>query len=169
MAIAFGIAVAGYISLTSIILVDLLGLDKLTNAFGLLILFRGAATIVGSPMAGALYDATQTYSIPFFVAGGLFGLSAIFSFAAPAMKRFRKQEEAPVHVEVLTPIDEEPSEDLADDDQPITMVPKIVQTAPSPSTEQPPPTSNTISNDERKQKPAANGNSKEISQMESVL
>ncbi|EDS37193.1 monocarboxylate transporter 3 [Culex quinquefasciatus] len=137
MAIAFGIAVAGYISLTSIILVDLLGLDKLTNAFGLLILFRGAATIVGSPLAGALYDATQTYSIPFFVAGGMFGLSAIFSFAAPAMKRFRKPEEAPVHVEVLTPIDEEPSEDLADDDQPITMVPKIVQTAPSPSTEQP--------------------------------
>ncbi|XP_065084865.1 uncharacterized protein LOC135707064 isoform X2 [Ochlerotatus camptorhynchus] len=170
MAIAFGIAVAGYISLTSIILVDLLGLDKLTNAFGLLILFRGAATIVGSPLAGALYDATKTYSIPFFVAGGLFGLSAIFSFAAPAMKRFRKQEEAPVHVEVLTPIDEEPSEDLADDDQPITMVPKIVQTAPSPSTEQPPITSNTINNDQRKQKQAAtNGNSKEISQMESVL
>uniref|UniRef100_A0A1Q3FM91 Putative monocarboxylate transporter n=1 Tax=Culex tarsalis TaxID=7177 RepID=A0A1Q3FM91_CULTA len=161
MAIAFGIAVAGYISLTSIILVDLLGLDKLTNAFGLLILFRGAATIVGSPLAGALYDATQTYSIPFFVAGGLFGLSAIFSFAAPAMKRFRKTEEAPVHVEVLTPIDEEPSEDLADDDQPITMVPKIVQTAPSPSTEQPTITVNGSGN----HKDA----SKEVPQMESVL
>ncbi|XP_055634372.1 monocarboxylate transporter 3-like isoform X3 [Toxorhynchites rutilus septentrionalis] len=164
MAIAFGIAVAGYISLTSIILVDLLGLDKLTNAFGLLILFRGAATIVGSPLAGALYDATQTYSVPFYVAGGLFGLSAIFSFAAPAMKKYRKQEEAPVHVEVLTPIDEEPSEDLADDDQPITIVPKIVQTAPSPSTEQP-VTANS--------KHPSNGNTKdgdkEISQMESVL
>uniref|UniRef100_A0A2M4CTS0 Putative monocarboxylate transporter n=1 Tax=Anopheles darlingi TaxID=43151 RepID=A0A2M4CTS0_ANODA len=175
MAIAFGIAIAGYISLTSIILVDLLGLDKLTNAFGLLILFRGAATIVGSPLAGALYDATQSYSIPFFVAGGLFALSAITSFAAPAMQRFRKQTHAPVHVEVLTPIDEEPSEDLADDDQPITMVPKIIQTAPSPSTEQP-VTSNitstsTISNDDRKH---ANGGSvkdmnKEVSQMESVV
>ncbi|XP_050087742.1 uncharacterized protein LOC126572455 isoform X2 [Anopheles aquasalis] len=175
MAIAFGIAIAGYISLTSIILVDLLGLDKLTNAFGLLILFRGAATIVGSPLAGALYDATQSYSIPFFVAGGLFALSAITSFAAPAMQRFRKQTHAPVHVEVLTPIDEEPSEDLADDDQPITMVPKIIQTAPSPSTEQP-VTSNitstsTISNDDRKH---TNGNSakdmnKEVSQMESVV
>ncbi|XP_035796024.1 uncharacterized protein LOC118468863 isoform X2 [Anopheles albimanus] len=175
MAIAFGIAIAGYISLTSIILVDLLGLDKLTNAFGLLILFRGAATIVGSPLAGALYDATQSYSIPFFVAGGLFALSAITSFAAPAMQRFRKQTHAPVHVEVLTPIDEEPSEDLADDDQPITMVPKIIQTAPSPSTEQP-VTSNitstsTISNDDRNH---ANGGSakdmnKEVSQMESVV
>lgn len=77
---------AGYISLTSIILVDLLGLDKLTNAFGLLILFRGAAAIVGTPMAGAIKNATGSYDIPFFVAGGLFGLSAIFSFMAPMMK-----------------------------------------------------------------------------------
>jgi hypothetical protein len=61
----------------------LLGLDKLTNAFGLLILFRGAAAIVGSPMAGAIYDATQSYAIPFFVAGAMFGVSAIFSFLAP--------------------------------------------------------------------------------------
>ncbi|KAF4524595.1 hypothetical protein B566_EDAN008550 [Ephemera danica] len=46
MSIFFGLAISGYISLTSIILVDLLGLDKLTNAFGLLILFRGAAAII---------------------------------------------------------------------------------------------------------------------------
>lgn len=60
---------AGYISLTSIILVDLLGLDKLTNAFGLLILFRGGAAIVGTPLAGALYDLTHSYDVPFYVAG----------------------------------------------------------------------------------------------------
>lgn len=78
---------AGYISLTSIILVDLLGLDKLTNAFGLLILFRGAAAIIGSPLAGAVYDATQSYSIPFFMAGFFFLVSTVTSFMAPAMKR----------------------------------------------------------------------------------
>lgn len=78
---------AGYISLTSIILVDLLGLDKLTNAFGLLILFRGAAAIIGSPLAGAVYDATQSYSIPFFMAGFFFFVSTVTSFMAPAMKR----------------------------------------------------------------------------------
>lgn len=66
---------------------DLLGLDKLTNAFGLLILFRGAAAIVGSPLAGAVYDATQSYSIPFFMAGFFFLVSTITSFMAPAMKR----------------------------------------------------------------------------------
>lgn len=78
---------AGYISLTSIILVDLLGLDRLTNAFGLLILFRGAAAIVGSPLAGAVFDATNSYDIPFFMAGGFFAISAATSFMAPLLKR----------------------------------------------------------------------------------
>ncbi|XP_063699919.1 monocarboxylate transporter 14-like [Culicoides brevitarsis] len=117
VAVVFGIAISGYISLTSIILVDLLGLDKLTNAFGLLILFRGAATIVGSPLAGGLYDATQSYAIPFFVAGGLFGLSAVFSFLAPLLKRCQKDSPVSIQIDdVLTPIEED-EEDA--DDQPI--------------------------------------------------
>ena len=53
----FGFFVATYISLTSIVLVDLLGLDKLTSAFGLLVLFRGLGSIIGTPLGGALYDA----------------------------------------------------------------------------------------------------------------
>ncbi|XP_031332551.1 monocarboxylate transporter 7 isoform X3 [Photinus pyralis] len=136
-AIFFGIAVSGYISLTSIILVDLLGLDKLTNAFGLLILFRGAATIVGSPMAGALYDATKSYSIPFYVAGGLFGVSALTSFIAPYLKKPAPQEPPAMIDDALTPIDEDEEEE----DGPITMgsnrnaIPSIVETASSPSTE----------------------------------
>lgn len=50
-------------------------------------------------------------------------------------------------MEQLTPIDEEPAEDN-DEDQPITMIPKIpkiMHTAPSPTTENPPPTSNVTS------------------------
>ncbi|KAM7355290.1 monocarboxylate transporter 14 [Cochliomyia hominivorax] len=133
MSIFFGIAISGYISLTSIILVDLLGLDKLTNAFGLLILFRGFAAIIGSPLAGAVYDATQSYDLPFYMAGGLFAISTVTSFLAPCLKKCSKSEESPVHVEALTPIDEEQGEDVEDEeDQPITIVPKIVKTLPSP-------------------------------------
>ena len=40
----------------SIVLVDLLGLDKLTSAFGLLTMFRGAASIVGPPIAGQYHN-----------------------------------------------------------------------------------------------------------------
>ncbi|CAH1953803.1 unnamed protein product [Acanthoscelides obtectus] len=137
MAIFFGFAISGYISLTSIILVDLLGLDKLTNAFGLLILFRGAAAIVGSPLAGAIYDATHSYDIPFYVAGAFFFVSAVTSFAAPGLKRWAPQEEAPMgEGDALAPIDEDDEED-----EPITMgqgghlVPRITETASSPVSE----------------------------------
>lgn len=43
---------APFISLTSIILCELLGIGKLTNAFGLLSMGRGIAGIIGPPMAG---------------------------------------------------------------------------------------------------------------------
>lgn len=88
MSISFGLAISGYISLTSIILVDLLGLDKLTNAFGLLILFRGAAAIIGSPLAGMLYVYSKSYNLPFFMGALFFLLSTITSFMAPLMKRW---------------------------------------------------------------------------------
>ncbi|EDV39554.1 uncharacterized protein Dana_GF10083 [Drosophila ananassae] len=137
MSIFFGLAISGYISLTSIILVDLLGLDKLTNAFGLLILFRGFAALIGTPLAGAIYDLTHTYDLPFYMAGALFAISTATSFLAPCLKRCSGSEETPVHVETLTPIDEEQGEDAEDDeDQPITIVPKIIKTLASPQQEE---------------------------------
>ena len=45
---------AAFASLRSILLVELLGLEKLTNAFGLLLLFQGFAALFGSPIAGCL-------------------------------------------------------------------------------------------------------------------
>jgi MFS-type transporter involved in bile tolerance (Atg22 family) len=79
-------------SLTSIILVDLLGLDKLTNAFGLLIMFRGAAAIFGAPMIGLIYDSTKSYTISFAAAGALFAVSAVCSFLAPVGRKFFSQK-----------------------------------------------------------------------------
>jgi hypothetical protein len=43
---------ACFASLRSILIVELMGLDKLTNAFGLLLLFQGVAAAIGSPIAG---------------------------------------------------------------------------------------------------------------------
>lgn len=48
----FGLACACLSALRSIIVVDLLGLDKLTNAFGIILLFQGCAAVIGSPLAG---------------------------------------------------------------------------------------------------------------------
>ena len=47
------VACAGvYISLKPIVLVDLLGLEKLSSAFGLALLFQGIGALAGPPLAG---------------------------------------------------------------------------------------------------------------------
>eukprot|EP00095_Tigriopus_kingsejongensis_P006332 maker-scaffold411_size179879-snap-gene-0.35 protein:Tk06332 transcript:maker-scaffold411_size179879-snap-gene-0.35-mRNA-1 annotation:"monocarboxylate transporter 4-like isoform x1" len=66
--LVFGFSLSAYIALTSILLVDLLGLDSLTSAFGILVSFRGFAAIFGPPVAGMVFDLTESYDIPFFMA-----------------------------------------------------------------------------------------------------
>ncbi|XP_063608222.1 uncharacterized protein LOC134782611 [Penaeus indicus] len=76
-----------YISLSSIILVELLGLSQLTNAFGLLILFRGSASMVGPPIAGSIYDATKNYDVSFYSAGALLFVCAALHCLVPCVQR----------------------------------------------------------------------------------
>ena len=45
-----------YVSLTAIILVDLLGVDKLTSSFGVTLLVQGVAVLVGPPICGKITD-----------------------------------------------------------------------------------------------------------------
>lgn len=54
-ATTFGFCIGAYVGLTSVVLVDLLGIEKLTNAFGLLLLFQGIASLIGPPFAGILF------------------------------------------------------------------------------------------------------------------
>lgn len=47
---------ACFSALRSILVVDLMGLEKLTNAFGILCLFQGMAAAIGAPIAGMIYN-----------------------------------------------------------------------------------------------------------------
>ncbi|XP_062570436.1 monocarboxylate transporter 12-like [Saccostrea cucullata] len=67
--IVFGAAIAAFVSLRSIIMVELMGIEKLTNAFGLVVLCQGLSSFMGSPIAGSLSDETGTYNITFYLAG----------------------------------------------------------------------------------------------------
>ena len=49
---AFGFFISGNYALTTIILVDLLGMEKLTNAYGLIMLAEGISNLVGPPISG---------------------------------------------------------------------------------------------------------------------
>ncbi|XP_022916238.1 monocarboxylate transporter 12-like [Onthophagus taurus] len=87
---AFGLFIAANYSLTCIILVDLLSLDKFTNAYGLLLLVQGIANLIGPPIAGWIFDITGKYDLSFYLSGFFIGLSGLLLFILPATKRYRR-------------------------------------------------------------------------------
>uniref|UniRef100_A0A1I8PGX5 Major facilitator superfamily (MFS) profile domain-containing protein n=1 Tax=Stomoxys calcitrans TaxID=35570 RepID=A0A1I8PGX5_STOCA len=68
-AICYGIAPAFYSTLRAIIYVRSLGLDKLTNAFGLTALAMGMGVFIGTTAGGILNDLTGDYTASFAFAG----------------------------------------------------------------------------------------------------
>lgn len=98
--VVFGFTIGAYVGLTSVILVDLLGLDKLTNAFGLLLLFQGIASLVGPPMAGWLFDITKSYVPAFVLAGAMIALSGVILFAIPPLQRRKQRLESEIRFDI---------------------------------------------------------------------
>ena len=64
---AYGFFISGNYALTTIILVDLLGMEKLTNAYGLVMLAEGLSNLIGPPLAGKrnLFDYLIQGFLPF--------------------------------------------------------------------------------------------------------
>lgn len=83
----FGATAGAYVSLTSVILVDLLGLDKLTNAFGLLLVFQGVSCLLGPPITGWLYDVLGSYDPGFVVSGAMIAASGLILFLVPCVSK----------------------------------------------------------------------------------
>jgi predicted MFS family arabinose efflux permease len=78
----FGISLAAFVALRSIVIVELLGIQKLTNAFGLTSLFQGIAVLIGSPLSGALLEATGSFTAPFIVSGSMLVLGGLICLPA---------------------------------------------------------------------------------------
>ncbi|KAF2359700.1 Major facilitator superfamily [Trinorchestia longiramus] len=87
----FGCTSGAYVGLTSVVLVDLLGMEKLTNAFGLVLMFQGLAAVIGPPMCGSLYESSQNYNYTFLLAGTMIALSGIMLFFTPCVLRLQER------------------------------------------------------------------------------
>lgn len=87
----FGLAIACFSALRSILVVDLMGLEKLTNAFGILCLFQGLAAAVGAPIAGFFTDLTGSYNVSFYISGALITISAVLCYPLNYVNQWEKK------------------------------------------------------------------------------
>ncbi|KAK7499882.1 hypothetical protein BaRGS_00008973 [Batillaria attramentaria] len=95
-AAGFGFCIAVFVSLRSVLLVELLGLDLLTKSFGILILFQGIATMVGAPIAGRLLDTTGSVKGCFIMAGVLLMVSGLLGLPLKCLKKRQTKDIPPL-------------------------------------------------------------------------
>jgi len=82
LSIMFGFLTGQWIAATSPLLVSLLGINQLSQAFGLLTAVRGVASLVSPPLAGMLVDLTINPLHALYLSGLLLAVSGlIFSLA----------------------------------------------------------------------------------------
>lgn len=89
-AVTYGVTSAAYVLLTTLVLADLLGADKFTNAFGLLLLFQGVATFIGPPVVGFMFDSSCSYTDGFVVMGIMIALSGLMLYPVPCVQNRMK-------------------------------------------------------------------------------
>ena len=77
---AFGFFISANYALSTIILVDIVTLDRLTNAYGLLMFAQGLANTLGPPLAGLLSDMSGSHVLSFYVAGSGILVSGVMLF-----------------------------------------------------------------------------------------
>lgn len=71
----------------------MLGLEKLTNAFGMLMMFQGIAAIIGAPLAGLFMDLTGSHDASFYFAGSLIFFSALLCYPLNYVKKWENQRQ----------------------------------------------------------------------------
>ncbi|KAJ8258782.1 hypothetical protein COCON_G00177940 [Conger conger] len=93
-AVFFAIFCGGYMALLVPVLVDLVGIEKLNNSMGFSMFFVGLGCLTGPPLAGCLYDYTQTYDGSFYLAGVCYLLSSISLFLEPLVRHWQARGKA---------------------------------------------------------------------------
>jgi len=92
LCVLFGFLTGQWIAATSPLLVSLLGIDQLSQAFGLLTFVRGVASLVSPPLAGMLVDLTINPLIALYLSGILLLFSGVvYSFAVFIFQRRQKR------------------------------------------------------------------------------
>ncbi|CAL8369060.1 unnamed protein product [Gadus morhua 'NCC'] len=88
---------SGNWSLTSYITTKIVGIDRLTQAHGVLLLFGGFGIAIGPPVVGWFFDWTQSYELAFYFSGScvLLGGLILLVVALPCWDRKKRESDRP--------------------------------------------------------------------------
>ncbi|XP_040923484.1 monocarboxylate transporter 9-like isoform X2 [Betta splendens] len=88
---------SGNWSLTSYITTKIVGLERLTQAHGILMFFGGFGIMLGPPIVGWFFDWTQSYDMAFYFSGSCVVLGAfiLFLLTLPCWKRKPSESDRP--------------------------------------------------------------------------
>ncbi|CAF0747997.1 unnamed protein product [Didymodactylos carnosus] len=88
----WGTFIAFHVSLSPVIVCQLVGLELYSSALGLTLMFRGITSLTAPPVMGAIRDQTNSFNIAFIIGGLAFILSAIMHFSLYFIDKRRKDE-----------------------------------------------------------------------------
>ncbi|CAH6779560.1 monocarboxylate transporter 5 isoform X1 [Phodopus roborovskii] len=90
--IFFAIFAGGYLALILPVLVDLSKNSRVHKFLGYASFFAGIAVLSGPPIAGWIYDYTQTYTGSFYFSGTCYLLSSLSLFFVPLAERWKSKQ-----------------------------------------------------------------------------
>ncbi|VDP75499.1 unnamed protein product [Echinostoma caproni] len=100
----YGFVIAAFIAVRTILIVEVLGLDRLTNAFGFLLLFQGMAIVAAPPLLGSLYDTFHNFGFTFILGGAAIFLSGVLCFPLSAVARWERRRSCQADLDQRTEI-----------------------------------------------------------------
>ncbi|ELU10706.1 hypothetical protein CAPTEDRAFT_191074 [Capitella teleta] len=100
-AVVFGVSIGVFVPLTTVLLVQYVGLHRLTNAYGVLSMVKGVASLLGPPIAGAILDKSSSVSLAFSLAASVFTAASLVFLLVPIASKFQAKK-SPLHDEQIS-------------------------------------------------------------------
>ncbi|EFN78831.1 Monocarboxylate transporter 12 [Harpegnathos saltator] len=88
----FGLSSGMYIGITTVILADMLGTEKLSSSYGISLFVNGVLQLVGPPVCGIIFENVLSYKPIFLAFGIILILGTALWAAVPIIKRNNKKD-----------------------------------------------------------------------------
>ncbi|XP_076298251.1 monocarboxylate transporter 12 [Lasioglossum baleicum] len=88
----FGLSSGMYIGITTVILADMLGTEKLSSSYGISLFVNGVLQLVGPPVCGAIFESVGSYKPIFLAFGIILILGTALWAVVPLINRKNKKD-----------------------------------------------------------------------------